>query len=160
MRIKEVKLYQFDELSPSSQDHAISHLSDINVDSDFWFDCIIDEAKELGLNITEWDLYHRSIKGSFTKSEEDVAKSIKKEHGESCETYHDAVGYLKELESIQSSKDDEPDTEAIDEEFLHSLLQDYLSLFNKEYEYQTSKEAIIETIKANEYEFTEEGDLE
>jgi len=32
-------------------------------------------------------------------------------------------------------------------------------MLQKEYEYETSEEAIVETIKANEYEFTEDGNL-
>jgi hypothetical protein len=45
------------------------------------------------------------------------------------------------------------------EEFLHSLGQSYLIMLRNEYEYLTSEEAIIETIEANEYEFTEDGEL-
>jgi hypothetical protein len=170
MRIKEIKLYHFSELSDSAKDKAVSHLSDINTDSDFWFDSITDEAKELGLHITEWDLYRRSIKGSFTKPEEEVAKDIKLNHGNSCETYKTATDYLKALEELrkhdndnkdlQDELDDEPDTESIDEEFLYSLLQDYLHMLQFDYDYATSREAIIETIEANEYEFTEEGELD
>ena len=111
---------------------------------------------------SEWDLYRRSIKGSFTKPEEEVAKDIKLNHGNSCETYKTAVDYLKALEELRSSSPDEdyPDTESIDEEFLYSLLQDYLHMLQSEYDYATSREAIIETIEANEYEFTEEGELD
>jgi predicted transcriptional regulator len=32
-------------------------------------------------------------------------------------------------------------------------------MLQKEYEYLTSEEAIIETIEANEYEFTEKGEM-
>jgi len=37
--------------------------------------------------------------------------------------------------------------------------EEYLSLLRQEYEYLTSKDAIVETIQANDYEFTEEGKL-
>jgi len=37
------------------------------------------------------------------------------------------------------------------------LKKEYLSILKKEYEYLTSKESLIETIKANEYEFTAVG---
>ena len=43
--------------------------------------------------------------------------------------------------------------------FLEQLLQDYLCLLRQEYEYQTSSEAIKETIICNDYEFTESGEL-
>lgn len=38
-------------------------------------------------------------------------------------------------------------------------VEDCWRILRDEYEYSTSKEAIIETIHANEYEFTDEGDL-
>lgn len=43
------------------------------------------------------------------------------------------------------------------EEFEREILECYLTILRKEYEYLTSEEAIIETIQANEYEFTEDG---
>jgi hypothetical protein len=53
----------------------------------------------------------------------------------------------------------EVDTEDIDANFLRSLLEDYRIMLQKEYEYLTSEETIIETIEANEYEFTEKGEM-
>jgi hypothetical protein len=46
----------------------------------------------------------------------------------------------------------------LEEDFTELCADLYRSL-EEEYEYQTSEEAIIETIEANEYEFTEDGDL-
>tara|TARA_R110001632_G_scaffold70752_1_gene164621 strand:- start:11022 stop:11612 length:591 start_codon:yes stop_codon:yes gene_type:complete len=47
------------------------------------------------------------------------------------------------------------------EDEIQELLKDYMnwiySQLEKEYDYQTSEEAIKETIEANEYEFTEDG---
>ena len=45
------------------------------------------------------------------------------------------------------------------EEFLKSLLEDYRIILENEYEYLTSKEAILETIEANDYEFTADGTI-
>lgn len=45
------------------------------------------------------------------------------------------------------------------EDVLKSLSEIFLSRLKSEYEYLTSKEAIVEIIKANEYEFTEDGEL-
>jgi hypothetical protein len=44
-------------------------------------------------------------------------------------------------------------------EFLKSLLEDYRIILSKEYDYLTSRESIIETIEANEYEFDENGNI-
>ncbi len=44
-------------------------------------------------------------------------------------------------------------------EFLKSLLSDYLTMLQTDYNYLTSKEQIIETIESNDYDFTEEGKI-
>ena len=45
-------------------------------------------------------------------------------------------------------------------EFLRDVEHEYVCMLRREYEYSTSKEAIRETIIANEYEFTEDGKLD
>jgi hypothetical protein len=62
--------------------------------------------------------------------------------------YMETEGYELEQELIR-----------MESEFEESLIEDYSILLQKEYDYQTSEEAIIETIEANDYEFTEEGEL-
>lgn len=160
MDIKE-KTYQFKELSPEAQDVAIEEMADINLDGEFYAESTIDEAKTLGIDITDYDLYHLSIGGKFTESAEDVASKIVAEHGQTCGTYKTASQYLKELSTLKDGiadmDDEDIDTEDIDREFLHSILQDYLYLLRREYEYMGSREAIIETIEANEYAFFEDG---
>lgn len=47
----------------------------------------------------------------------------------------------------------------IEEDFKKALLQDYLSMLQGEYDYQTSEEQVLESIRANEYLFTEDGEL-
>jgi hypothetical protein len=157
------KIYQFNELTPDAQDKAIEELADINLMDEYYAEFTLDEAKCLGLAITEYDLYRRTVKGNFTESAEDVANKIVAEHGESCDTYKTAKSYLVELSTLKGihavadTEDEDIDTEDIDNEFLHSLLEDYLSMLRKEYEYMGSREAIVETIEANEYGFFEDG---
>ncbi len=160
-RIRKDIVYKFEELSEDSQQKALELLSDINVDYDWW-DSTYDNAKNIGLEITEFDLDRGAYaKGKFTQSAEDVAKAIIKDHGEDCETFKSAQGYLLVLESVKEDtpEDDDPDTSEIDEEFLHSLLEDYRIILQHEYDYLTSREGIIETVNANEYEFLENGKL-
>ena len=88
--------------------------------------------------------------------------AILENHGEVCETYATAKEYQAKLKHFNEDDEDETSVEydALQEtkdEFLQALLEDYRMLLQKEYEYQTSEEAIIDTIKANEYEFTEDG---
>ncbi len=44
-------------------------------------------------------------------------------------------------------------------ELYRSLCKELYSSLKEEYDYQTSREAIIETIQANDYEFTEDGKI-
>jgi len=54
---------------------------------------------------------------------------------------------------------EENELQDIEDEFLKSLLEDYSIMLQKECYYKQSKEAIIETIEANEYEFYANGKL-
>lgn len=165
-RIRKDIVYKFGELSEEAQEKALENLSDINVDNDWW-DSTYDDARNIGLEIDEFDVYRRTIGGRFTQSAEEVAKEIIKNHGEMCETYKTAENYLKELEAekeknmIENKGEEFPedflDTEEIDAKFKHSLLVDYLTILQSQYEHLTSKEGILETIKMNNYEFTEDG---
>lgn len=163
-------LYKFEELSDDAKDKAIEKLWDINVDYDWW-QWTYDDAEEIGLKLTGFDLDRGSYcKGDFIDTAEYTAKKIIDNHGDTCcEAYTDAQNYLKELEAaiaknLEENADcdypeDYLDTEEIDDEFLRNLLEDYRILLQKEWDYLTSIEAIIETIEANEYEFDEDGNL-
>jgi len=52
-----------------------------------------------------------------------------------------------------------PDKTSTLEDILKDCLEEWLSACNRDYEYQFSEEAIIETIDANDYEFTEDGKI-
>ena len=103
----------------------------------------------------------------------DTATAILFHHGESCETHETAAEFIRESaknnekypEKLDDEDYDENETardveqQELDEEFLKSILEDYRIMLEKQYEYLTSEDAIIETIEANEYEFTEDGKL-
>jgi hypothetical protein len=173
MKTIKIKVYQFSELSEDAKQKAIENLSDINVDPDWW-DCTYEDAETIGLEITEFDLgRNRHCKGEFINDSEDVAKKIIAKHGESCETYKMATKFLAKILRIKKRKNDWPEDQRDDfvdscdyvdqmedanAEFLQSILEDYSIMLQKEYEYLTSEEAIIETIEANEYDFIENGE--
>src|ERR1700683_3855603 len=79
----------------------------------------------------------------------------------SCDTYKTAERYQKELQRLYDLDCKEETTESQDayencaHEFLHDLLEDYRVMLNKEIEYLQSNESVDESIRANEYEFTE-----
>ena len=156
MEIRETKVYKFDELSDEAKEKVIEDHYDINVDYDWW-DSVYDDASNVGIKIMEFDIDRGSYcKGKLYASEESVAEAIIKQHGEHYETYKTAEEFL----NCVSELDDESDEYAeACESFLYSILEDYRIILEKEYEYLTSEEAIIETIKANEYDFTEDGEI-
>ena len=185
MRIIETKVYTFNELSDEAKQHAIESLYDLNVDHEWW-ENVYEDAENVGLKIEGFDIGRgQDCTGHFIGSAWDTANEILKGHGPDCETFKTATDYMAEykrleVEQCQDEADrlclpveydlyltraeylyyqDEIDTEDIDAEFLRSLLEDYRIMLQKEYEYLTSEEAIIECIDANEYEFTAEGNL-
>jgi len=173
MRIKETKVYPFDELSDEAKEKVIEGLSDINVDYDWW-DCIYEDVKQVKLELTGFNLGRGSYcRGKFIEYAKDTAKAIIKNHGDSCETYETATEFIEESAKLyieypvklDGDGDDENETdrndgqENLDDWFLYSILEDYRTMLQKEYEHLTSAEAIIETIEANEYEFTENGEI-
>lgn len=168
MRTIETNIYQFSELSETAKAKAIENLYDINVDYNWW-QFVYEDAKNIGLKITAFDLdRNRNADGEFLLNPVNVAKAILNEHGETCETYKTAKTFLGDCEAIQKKAEaigtdgdedywHEDEISELEDEFLKNLLEDYSIILQKEYEYLTSEEAIIQTIEANEYEFTEDG---
>jgi hypothetical protein len=176
--------YQFSELSDKAKEKAIEHCYYYNVDHDWW-EFIFEDAKEVGLKITGFDIDRGSYcEIEFIESAETVGAAILKNHSESCETYQTARNFLiehnrlilentkiSELIDAEYDKDERYDLhnledqqrelenriEELKDEFLNDLSNDYLKILRDEYEYMTSKDAIIETIEVNEYEFDEDG---
>ena len=168
MRTIETKVYTFDELSEQAKQKAIESLYDINVDYEWW-EFICEDAGRIGLEIDGFDLdrgLHAS--GGLTMSALEVAQSIIENHGEKCETYKIAQEFLHEHAPLFSdymneesenyeSKELEDDMAYLEDEFTKDLLSEYASMLQREFEHLTSEEVIAQTIEANEYEFTEDG---
>lgn len=163
MRTIRTKVYKFSELSESAQQKAIEKFYDINVDYEWW-EFIYEDAANIGLKITGFDIDRASYcEGDFTLSAHEVAANIIRDHGEQCETYKTAQSFLDTVNEIQGKYEElegydyEDEMMEAEDEFLKSLLEDYRIMLSNEYDYKTSKEAIIETIEANEYEFKKDG---
>ncbi len=148
-----VTLYQFDELSPKAKEKAREWYRESALDFEWW-DSVYDDAKNIGLKITSFDLGRsNNIEGTFKLTANHVARAIMKDHGEGCETRKDAQAYLEAYEKAKGVVEQED----LGTEFLKTILDDYLDILRKEEEYITSDEQIDETIRANEYEFYEDG---
>jgi len=157
------KVYKFDELNEDAKQKAIEVLSEINVDYDWW-QFVYEDAENIGLKIDGFDIDRGSYcNGNFTISAHEVAANIIRDHGESCDTYKTAQEFLDNSNEIQNKypemegPDYEDEMISNEDAFLNSILEDYRVMLTNEYEYLISDEAIIETIQANEYEFTADG---
>lgn len=164
MKTKTINLYEFHELTEEAQQKALENLWDINVSHEWW-DFTYEDAKNVGVKITGFDLDRGQIDLELEGSCGETAEAIMREHGQDCGTYKkaklfldDMNAYLAQFPNIEDS--DEELIEGKENEFIDDLRYEYRKILRNEYEYLTSKEAILETIEANEYTFTENGELE
>jgi len=171
MKTHTINTYSFDELSAEAQQTAINNNDDINVFSNWW-EYMYEDAERIGLKITSFDICRGSYcELKFNLSALEIAAKIKHEHGETCETYKTADLFLNNYDKLvaeHSNGDGEKVTEEKQEEFeekeeylkddfKRNLSGDYLKMLRDEYEYLTSSDAIKETLIANDYQFTENG---
>jgi hypothetical protein len=176
---RNITIYQFDELDEKAQEKAIEICSDYNVDHDWWEHTCDQDAATIGLKITGFDLYRGTIEGDLSEYLLDSCKLIRINHGKDTETFATARQYLKEyIEAYKVWRKEQDEEEYSDDmkpadwlyEFRYSdeadvvtnnykkaLLEDYLIILQKEYDFLTSREEIINTIRDNEYEFLANG---
>ena len=162
MRVIETQVYQFDELNEQAKEKARDWYRQRALDYDWW-EYIYDDATTIGLTITNFDLdRNRHATGKLLKSVKEVCQLIHTNHGDACDTYQLATEYLDKITHVeQAESNDEADhddeREEIAEHFEQAMLEEYSIMLQHEYEYQLSDEQIDESIRANEYEFTESG---
>ena len=149
----EYKVYTFDELSESAKQKAIESLYDINIHDD-WYESTYEDAKEIGCKIISFDTDRGSCCEMQIGYEDTVIQAILKNHGETCETYKIAKEYENKILDSDGNIDSD-----VAQDFKQELEEEYLSILRREFEYLTSEECIVETILANEYEFTDKGKL-
>jgi len=172
--MRTIEIYKFNELSKDIQDKVIEEHHDINVDY-VWYDFIIDDAKRIGINIMGFDINNNNIKGEITKNIRKVINNIKNEYGDESNLYQIANDFQQKLSTqahIFSEKhnlkindfiSDEQVSEwkniekNITRDFERLVLRYFLNILKKEYEYLTSREAIVDTLLAHDYDFTKEG---
>lgn len=162
-------IYTYDELSDDAKQRAREWYCEGALDHEWW-DCTYEDAENIGCKIESFDCDRGEIDLRATEYDETVATCILRDHGDSCDTYQTAVRYKKALEKLRDAALAAPteghdDAYYLDEyedeaggEFIKELGQDYLVMLRKECEYLTSEEAVEESILANGYEFTEDGE--
>lgn len=159
MRIKteSTEVYKFEELDDAAQDKAIEQIGQFQCEYDWW-DSTYEDAERIGLTITSFDCDRaQKIEGKLNENAPIVAEKIISEHGKDCSTFALAESLLRQFHIDNVTSEQEDENEELEKEFERALLEEYLSILTKEYDYLNSREAIIETINANEYEFTEDG---
>jgi len=160
MRNITTTVYKFAELSEQGKAKAIQGLSDINVGFDWWQYTYLD-AKNVGININNFELDRDIDIGLYDCLE--TAQKILTDHGPTCDTYKNAEQFIEDIDKLVDDEEENEDfceqKEELEDNFKKALEEDYLSMLRNEYEHRTSKEAIIETIEANECEFTADGEL-
>ena len=170
MRKIEINIFKFNELNEEAKQNAISNLYNNNIDYNWW-EFIYEDAKNIGLKITSFNLdRNRHAKGKFILNAPEVAQNILSNHGKECETYKTAESFLEvwqpifnaymdeESEKYESSES-EDEMQELEDDFLNSLLDDYSIILQNACDYLQSDESIIDTIEANDYEFTEDGEM-
>lgn len=163
MKTIEIKVYKFEELDEQTREKVIENYRYINVDSTFWYDWIKEDFIRLGLEIKEFDLGYRNYVKIYIDNLEETSKSIIEEFGDSVLIKQTAKNYINEYEKIQANfkedEDIEREVELLDEQYEKEYSEDILSYLRSNYDWETSDEAIYQTIEANEYDFTIDGKI-
>jgi hypothetical protein len=179
----EYKLYKFKELEDSAQEKALEQFYGINVDHDWWefaYEGFKEDLNAMGLDCEGFyfgldrDSYiearglHFTDAKKFVKSQIDekvkdsfieIADLFIEDRRQYRHTRQHISTYAKtRCEHTRLNKAIESLTERCNDK-LYSILEGFLYTLQKEYDYLTSRESIIETIECNEYDFLENGKL-
>ena len=173
VQVDTYNVYQFSELSEQAKEGARQWYREGALDHDWW-DHVYEDAKDIGLTITEFDEHW--AKGKLHLSIADSVQAILKNHGTTCATYQVArryVGKLAVYQDIQLEKvhqaeragdqdlaaelaDDDIEVDLVDE-YLYDLCRCYAKMLQEDRAYLMSDESVDESITSNEYEFLESG---
>ena len=109
------EIFKFEELTEEQKEKALSKLSDINVDHDWW-NFTFKDAEDIGLKITSFDLdRNRHAKGVLLYSGWEVAERIIKNHWQECETFKTASDFLSQWEELVKKYSEKPSETLLNE---------------------------------------------
>jgi len=174
MKTIEVKLYEFEELSAEAKENAIERNRTMNVEWDWW-DPTYEGMKEIGIEISSFDIYYRNINITIEDSEHTASETIKN-FGERMEIVkiskrfiadrdalikklgegNDIAGYSVKEEFIDEYDEE---IEYLEEEYRKEMAEEILTWLRDEYEFLQTDESVAETLIANDFEFTENGEI-
>jgi hypothetical protein len=160
-------VYEYHELPTETAKAAAREWLREAVTDREWWDNPYQDAEDVGLKITDFGLYPKTISAEFITSAPEVAETITGNHGKDCATYKAAHDYLRELDVIGPACDAEDGSEErntweakreeVDNNFLKALRKAYIDMLESEYEYLCSIEHLAEFAEANSYTFTAMG---
>ncbi len=156
-----VTSYEFDELSSKAKEVARDWFREGALDYEWW-DSVYEDAKNVGLKITEFDTGRHFIGAELTVNPIDSAQAVVADHGKDTATYKIASSFLKSVKNpddrgVWDRTAPREVIEEMGEEYLSNLKDAYLQTLIDEAEYLTSDEQVDESIRANEYEFHKNG---
>jgi len=174
MKTIEVKLYEFEELSAEAKENAIERNRTMNVEWDWW-DSTYETMKEIGIKISSFDIYYRNISITIEDSHHTASETIKN-FGEGMEIVkiskrfiadrdalikklgegNDIAGYSVKEEFIDEYDEE---IEYLEEEYRKEMAEEILTWLRDEYEFLQTDESVAETLIANDFEFTENGEI-
>lgn len=159
-----LNIYKVNELSGKVQTFVLDKYREIMIYYQWW-DFIYEDARRLGLEISAFDTYDKTISIEYTENADVVANNITKEWAEGTDLYRLANDFLNSYNKLKTEQtfdkygdsEQDDDIKYMEQEFLMGLGKEFLSGLNKDYEWRTSDEAIIEYLEDNQYFFTENG---
>lgn len=151
MKKIQVDIYHYEELKEGAKEKARQWLIE-GLDFDFEWNCMTEDAKTVGIELTEWD-YKRYCKGELILDFTQVLANILSEHGKSCGTHKTAKKYKAQYNKLKDKENEED----IREDFTSSILEDYRIMLDEQHDGMFEDAYIEETMDANEYTFLKNG---
>lgn len=176
MRVIEKTIYRFDELTDAAKEKAREWFRTVSADDNWWSEYVIDDAKRIGALIgfevdgVYWSLGDGACwTGSVTYStgcaaavarecpqDSEIQRIAREWHALQRRNFYQIRGGVSANDRyMRTSADDREVTGA------NRIVSDFADwiyrALEKEYGYQMSDECVDESIRANEYEFDEDG---
>ena len=158
-RVRTDVVFKFDELEESAKERARDDWRSHGLDYEWW-DGVYEDAKRIGAKIEGFDLGRRqSIEFRLTENANEVARRIIADHGRETDTFREGIDWILGMnwKGGDRSGCTEDEGEEYVKEFERALGECYWRILRDEEEYLNSDESVDESLRINDYEFTEEG---
>ena len=149
--------YKYDELPDSAKAAARNWYQKYALEYEWW-DYIYSDAAQVGLKITSFNLDKLDLRGHLTMPIADSISAILGTHGEACNTHRLATQFRTDLHGLaRNSPDYRYLLDELTECYQTALCEEYRRLLQAECDWLLADAQIEDSIRMNEYEFTEKG---